>query len=156
MARIAEIMIKQLPEQHMLTIRRTINFFEEYTDFMGEAIRTILQHIEENEAWPSSGPIVCFYNMDLENLAVEIGFVTPRPIEPSNAVQSVTLPIRKVALTIDRGPYEEQDPTLEALMKWIPEHGYEACGGIYYHYLNGEDQPEQEYLTEMFLPIKSS
>lgn len=29
MARIAEIMIKQLPEQHMLTIRRTINFFEE-------------------------------------------------------------------------------------------------------------------------------
>ena len=39
-------------------------------------------------------------------------------------------------------------------MKWVPEHGYEAVGGIYYHYLNGEDQPESEYLTEMSIPIQ--
>ncbi|MDT2598724.1 GyrI-like domain-containing protein [Enterococcus hulanensis] len=154
MTRIADIMIKELPEQHLLTLRRTINFFEEYSELMGTAVENILALIEENEAQPSSGPIVCFHNIDLEALDVEIGFATPRPLEGKGEVQTQTNPIRKIALTIDRGPYEKQDPTLEELMNWLPAHGYEPAGGIYYHYLNGEDQPEDEYLTEMYMPVR--
>ncbi|MBU5361673.1 GyrI-like domain-containing protein [Enterococcus raffinosus] len=154
MTKIADIMVKQLPEQHMLTHRKTINFFEEYAEFMGEAIGRILKLIEENEAFPSSGPIVCFHNVDLEALDVEIGFATPKPLKAQNELHTLTHPIRTIAVTIDRGPYEQQDPTLEALMKWIPENGYEALGGIYYHYLNDERQPENEYLTEMYIPIQ--
>ncbi|MBO0452652.1 GyrI-like domain-containing protein [Candidatus Enterococcus murrayae] len=154
MTRIADIMLKQLPEQHMLTHRKTINFFAEYADFMGETINDILQLIEENKALPSSGPIVCFHNIDLEKLDVEIGFATPRSIEAKDEIRSLTHPIRTVALTIDRGPYEKQDPTLEELMQWVPDHDYQAIGGIYYHYLNGEEQSENDYLTEMYLPIK--
>lgn len=155
MTKIAAITVKELPEQHLLTIRKTIAFFEEYAEFMGNAVDIIQRQIEKNGALTSSGPIVCFHNIDLEELDVEIGFVTPRRIDAMGEVHSVTLPIRTIAVTIDRGPYEKQDPTLEELMKWIPEHGYEAVGGIYYHYLNGEDQPENEYLTEMCIPVKS-
>lgn len=155
MTRIAEITVKQLPEQHLLTIRKTIAFFEEYAEFMGDAVGIIQQLIEKSGALPSSRPIVCFHNIDLEALDVEIGFVTPRRIDAMGEVHSVTLPIRTIAVTIDRGPYEKQDPTLEALMKWVPDHGYEAVGGIYYHYLNGEDQPDSESLTEMYIPVES-
>lgn len=154
MTRIADIMLKQLPEQPMLTLRKTINFFEDYANFMGEAINSILQLIEENNALPSSGPIVCFHNIDLEKLDVEIGFATPRVFEDKDEIKSLTQPIRTIALTIDRGPYEKQDPTLETLMKWISDHGYEAVGGIYYHYLNNEEQSENEYLTEMSIPVE--
>ncbi len=153
MARVSEIMIKQLPKQHMLTIRKTIDFFSEYAGFMGGALETILSLIEENGEFPSSGPIVCFHNMELETLDVEIGFQIAQPISSMNEAGARIIPSRTVAAAIDRGPYENQDPTLEELMKWIPEHGYEAAGGIYYHYMNGEEQPQSEYLTEMFIPV---
>ncbi|WP_301629260.1 GyrI-like domain-containing protein [Paenibacillus apis] len=39
-------------------------------------------------------------------------------------------------------------------MKWIPEHGFVAKSGIYYHYLNDEEQPQNEYLTEMYIPVE--
>ncbi len=153
MARVSAIVVKQFPEQHMLSIRKTIDFFSEYSNFMGDALEAILQLIEENGAFPSSGPIVCFHNMELETLDVEIGFQVARPIGTTNELVARTIQSRTVAVTIDRGPYEKQDPTLEELMKWIPQHGYKADGGIYYHYLNGEEQPQSEYLTEMFIPV---
>lgn len=154
MARISEITVKQQPEKHMLTVRKTIDFFTQYAGFMESAVNSILTLIEESAALPSSGPIVCFHNMELETLDVEIGFEVARPIPVKDPVQASIIPVRTVATTIDRGPYEKQDPTLEALMQWIPENGYKALDGIYYHYLNDEQQPESEYLTQMFIPVK--
>lgn len=154
MARVSEIMVKQFPEQRMLTMRKTIHFYTEYSDFIGTAINSILPLIEESGAFPSSGLVVCFHNIDLEALDVEIGFQIAQPIEAKGDVTVQILLGCIAAVTIDRGPYEKQDPTLEELMKWIPEHGYEPDGGIYYYYLNGEDQPENEYLTEMRIPVK--
>ena len=153
MSQISEISVRQLPEQYFLSVRATIDFFAEYSDFIGKAIGDILPAIEENGAFPSSGLTVCFHNMELEALDVEVGFTVAQPIQPRGNVKLAKLPARTIAMTIDRGPYEQQDPTLEALMKWIPDNGYKAVGGIYYHYLNGEDQPQSEYLTEMFIPI---
>ena len=154
MARISKIMIKQFPVMHLLSVRKTIDFMNEYADFMGSAIEAIQSCIEKQGAYPGSGPVVCFHNVDLEALDVEIGFRVAQPIEAAGMVQATVIPLQTVAITIDRGPYEQQDPTLEALMSWIPEHGYEAAGGIYYHYLNDEEQPESEYLTEMFIPVR--
>ncbi len=163
MARVSKIMVKQLPEQHMLTIRKTIDFFVEYSDFMGDAVGGILRLVEEVGAFPSSGPIVCFHNVELETLDVEVGFQVVRPtfctvaqIEAKGDVMAQTVPVRTIAATLDRGPYEQQDPTLEELMKWIPEQGYEPEGGIYYHYLNGEEQSPSEYLTEMYIPVRTT
>ncbi|NTL99146.1 hypothetical protein HQ708_06985 [Enterococcus faecium] len=41
---------------------------------MGEANDKIIELIEEADSYPSSGPIVCFHNFDLEKLDGEIGF----------------------------------------------------------------------------------
>lgn len=154
MAKISNIMVKQLPEQHMLTVRKTIDFFKEYSEFMGTTINNILSIIEENKTLPSSGPIVCFHNIELEALDVEIGFEIAKPINAQSPIEALVIPSRTVAITIDRGPYEKQDPTLELLMNWIPENGYKAVGGIYYHYLNGVEQPQEEYLTQMYIPVE--
>lgn len=138
----------------MLSVRGTIDFFAAYSDFLGKAIGEIRPIMEANGAFPSSGLTVCFHNMALEALDVEVGFAVARPIEPRGHVRASRLPARTVAVAIDRGPYEKQDATLEALMEWIPANGYAVAGGIYYQYLNGEDQPQGEYLTEMSIPIK--
>lgn len=154
MARIAKIMVKQWPEQHQLTVRRTIDFFREYADFMDNAVKDIMSLLEETGKFPASGPIVCFHNVELTALDVEIGFRVAEPLPGRDAVRTQTVPPQTVAVTIDRGPYEEQDPTMEALMEWLPRHGYAAAGGICYHYLNDEEQPTSEYLTEMFIPVR--
>lgn len=154
MSIISKITLKQLPEKNVLSIRKTINFSREYSDFMSNATNDILALIEEKNILPSSGPTVCFHNIELESLDVEIGYEIAISIESRGDVISHILPSRIVVTTIDRGPYEKQDPTLEELMKWIPKNGFVANGGIYYHYLNDENQPQNEHLTEMYIPVK--
>lgn len=130
MTRITQIMKKKLPEMKVLSIRRTIHFFEEYSDFMGEANDKIIELIEEVDSYPSSGPIVCFHNFDLEKLDVEIGFEIAESIVGKGEVNYSVLPSRTVVKAIDQGPYVEQDPTLEDLMKWISENDYQIGGDL--------------------------
>ncbi|WP_321386953.1 GyrI-like domain-containing protein [uncultured Enterococcus sp.] len=154
MTRISKIQVKQVRETEMLVVRRTIDFFTEYGDFMEEALDKMAVVLEENQLLSASGPIVCFHNIDLAALDVSIGLEVALPIQLAESeVRCVTIPSRLIAVTIDRGPYEVQDPTMEALLAWINEHGYTADGGIYYRYLNDEEQPPEEYLTEMYVPV---
>lgn len=156
MAQVSNITIQQQPERYFVSIRKNIHFFNEYADFLGKSIHTLLPMIEKNNTYPSSGLTVCFHNMELENLDVEVGYVVASQLEINGDVSLTKQPSRSIVLAIDRGPYEKQDPTLEALMQWINNHGYEMDGGIYYHYLNGEEQAVEEYLTQMYIPIVKS
>ena len=153
MTRISTIMEKKMPEMQLLTLRRTIHFFEEYSDFVGEAVTKISQLIEKADSFPSSGPIVCFHNIDLEKLDVEIGFQVVESIAGTETINEVTIPARTVVTAIDLGPYEQSDPVMEELLNWIPANGYHQAGGIYYHYLNDNERPEAELLTEIYIPI---
>lgn len=153
MTRISKIMEKKMPKMQLLTLRRTIHFFEEYSDFVGEAVTKISQLIEKADSFPSSGPIVCFHNIDLEKLDVEIGFQVVESITGTETINEVTIPARTVVTAIDLGSYEQSDPVMEELLNWIPANGYQQAGGIYYHYLNDNERPEAELLTEIYIPI---
>ncbi|NTL99156.1 GyrI-like domain-containing protein [Enterococcus faecium] len=153
MTRINKIEKKRLPDMNILSMRRTINFAEDYSSFMGEAINKIVELIRDEEGYPSSGPIVYFHNINLEKLDVEIGFQVAEPIAGRDKIKYSTLPKRTVVGTIDQGPYIEQDSTLHDLMEWIDENNYQTVGGIYYHYLNDDDRPEKDFLTEMYVQI---
>lgn len=153
MARISKIKVKELPERKFLSIRKTIDFFKEYSDFVGNSINQIERLLEVNEAFPCSGPIVCFHTIDLESLDVEIGFEVAKPFLSEGEIRFSILPTQVVVTAIDQGPYEQQDPTLEEIMNWISKHNFEAIGGIHYQYLN-EEEVENNCLTEMSVPVK--
>ena len=154
MTRVSKIMEKRIPERQLLTLRRTIHFFDEYSEFVGEAVTKLSQVIAKADSFPSSGPIVCFHNIDLEALDVEIGFQVAEPIPKKETINAITLPACTVVTAIDLGPYEQSDPVMEELLNWIPAKGYQQAGGIYYHYLNDNERPEAELLTEIYIPIK--
>jgi effector-binding domain-containing protein len=154
MARISSITLFQQPSFHSLTIRKTINFMEAFSDFAGYSFDKIAKYLESQNELPSDAPIVCFHNMDLENLDVEIGFPVACPLNGKDDIAASTIPSLKVISTIDLGSYEKQDPTLEELFTWIQENGYEMQGEIYYQYLNDTERPENELLTKMIIPIK--
>jgi effector-binding domain-containing protein len=154
MARIAQIVLKQQPAYHSLTVRKTINFMEEFSDFAGYSFGKISKYLESINELPGGAPIVCFHNKDLENVDIEIGFPVARPLNGKDDITANIVPSQKVVSTIDMGAYELQDPTLEEIFKWIHDNGYEMSGEIYYRYLNDTDRPENELLTMMTVPVK--
>lgn len=154
MARIAQITLKQQPSYHSLAIRKTINFMQEFSDFAGYSFDKIAKYLESISELPSGAPIVCFHNMDLENLDLEIGFPVAHQIDGKDDIAANVIPTQKVVSTIDLGAYEKQDPTLEELFAWIQSNGYEMQGEIYYQYLNDTERPESELLTMMIVPVK--
>ena len=154
MARISQIILKQQPILHTLTIRKIINFMEEFSDFAGDSFDKITKHLNNLNELPGGAPIVCFHNMDLENLDVEVGFPVASPVSGKDDIAANTIPAQKVVSAIDLGPYEKQDPTLEEIFAWIQINGYEMKGKICYQYLNDTERPEKELLTMMILPVK--
>jgi effector-binding domain-containing protein len=154
MARISQIELKQLPKFHTLTIRKEINFMQEFSDFSSYSFAKITNYLNSLNKLASGAPIVCFHNMDLEYLDVEIGFPVASPLKDKDDIVSNTIPSQKVVTAIDLGPYEKQDPTLKELFTWIQRNGYKMQGKIYYQYLNNIEFTENEFLTMMILPIK--
>ncbi len=154
MARISDVTVKEQPEYHALTIRRTICFMSEFSDFADACFGKILHYLERLGALVSDGPIVCFHNMDLERLDVEVGFPVARAVEGNEEILAIRVPAQKVVTAIDQGAYEEQDPTLADLFSCIQEQGYEPLGDIWYQYLNDTNRPADQYLTKMAVPIR--
>jgi len=127
---------------------------EEFSDFAGYSFDKITKYLNSLNELSSGAPIVCFHNMDLKNLDVEIGFPVASPVSGKDDIDANTIPMQKVVSAIDLGPYEKQDPTLQELFAWIQSNGYEMKGEIYYQYLNDTERPESELLTMMILPVK--
>ncbi len=154
MARISNITLTQQPEFHTLTIRKNINFITEFSDFAGQSFDKITTYLESINVLLGGEPIVCFHNMDLENLDIEVGFPTAIFVSGKDEMSAQTIHSQKVVSAIDLGAYEKQDPTLEEIFAWIQENGYEMQGKIYYQYLNDTNRPENEFLTKMIIPVK--
>lgn len=154
MSRISNIEVKQEPAHYTLTVRKTIDFMKEYSDFAEQTLKLTGDYLNEMSVYPMSGPIVCFHNQGLETLDVEMGWQIAQKIDDRDNMICSMIPTRKVVSAIDLGPYEKQDPTLMDIFEWIKENGYEPQGPIYYCYLNDIERAETEYLTQMSMPIK--
>lgn len=154
MARITNILIKEEPQHYTVTIRKTIDFMKEYSDFAEQVLDNTGKYLSKLGLFPISGPIVCFHNIDLESLDVEMGWQIVHQVESKDDMVCNLIPARKIVTAIDFGPYEQQDPTLEDIFYFIKVNGHEPQGPIYYCYLNDTERPESEYLTQMSLPIK--
>ncbi|MCC0656377.1 GyrI-like domain-containing protein [Clostridioides sp. ES-S-0123-01] len=158
MARISNITMAEQPSYCILAIRKTIDFMVEFSEFSQQSFRKISNYLEEKGILSAGAPIVCFHNMDLEKLDVEVGFPVANHsvfnnMDTENEILQKIVPTQKIITAIDLGPYELQDPTLEELFLWAKDSGYELYGDIYYQYLNDLNRPESEYLTKMMLPI---
>ena len=153
MTRISNITIAEQSEYCFLAIRKTIDFMVDFSEFSKQSFEKISKYLEERGILSSGAPIVCFHNMDLAKLDVEVGFPVATYIDGKNEILQRIVPAQKIITAIDLGPYELQDPTLEDLFSWANSNGYKLHGVIYYQYLNDINRPASEYLTKMMLPI---
>jgi len=153
MAIISKINLIEQPEQHVLSIRTTIPFID-YPNTAKQVYERIMEYAELNDQLLSSGPFVCYHNTDLDNLDVEMGFPVAKTVSGNDDISGYTIPAQKAVSGIFLGAYEDTDPLMFEIIRWIKEHGYEQQGNIYNYYLNDENRNANELLTQIVVPIK--
>jgi effector-binding domain-containing protein len=98
---------------------------------------------------------VGYFNMDMQDLDLEIGFPVEQAISGKGDIQASEIPAGKQVSCLHTGPYSKVEPAYNAMMEWVPANGYTATGVSYEFYLNDPEQtPENELLTKIVFPLK--
>lgn len=122
---------------------------------IGKAYGSIIDYLSARDEQPLGPAYIAYFNMDMENLSVEIGFPVEKEIEGSGEIVSSTIPAGKQASCFYKGPYAGMAPTYDELTKWVEEKGYEPAGIAYEFYYNSpQEVPESELLTQIVYLLK--
>lgn len=142
------------PSQPVLSIR-TRTSVGNLPGEIGKAYGAIIQYLNEIGEQPSDAPFTAYYNLDMEDLDVEMGFPVSKPLPGRGEIISGEIPAGKQACSMFKGPYSQMVPLYDAMNQWINDNGYTAVGTSYEYYYNSPaDVPEGELLTKVVLPLK--
>ena len=153
MPRITDFVVVRTPTQPTLTIR-THTSVDKLPQLIGASYASIAQYLEELGEIVADVPFVGYYNMDMQNLDVEIGFPVSKALPGKGNIKASEIPEEKVVFCMYLGSYSEMEPVYTEMMKWIDDNGYQPLGSAYEQYYNGPEQPENELLTKIVMPIK--
>ena len=146
--------LKEQPAQPTLAIRTRASV-EELEHVLGEAYGTIGRYLEELEEPCAGPPYTAYYNEDMQDLDIEIGFPVAHELPGRGEIQAGEIPGGKIATCLHTGPYDQVGPAYEAISRWMEENGYEPAGPAYEIYLNDpEEVPPEELQTLIMFPLK--
>ncbi|WP_094227156.1 GyrI-like domain-containing protein [Methanolobus psychrotolerans] len=148
------IEMKEEKAQPVLSIR-TRAAVRDLPRIIRENYGKIMQYLEKIGQQPACAPFVAYYNMDMEDLDLEIGFPVLRPLDGSGEINRSEIPAGKYVSMMYKGPYAGMEKPYNDMMKWIGEHGYKPKGIAYEYYYNSPmEVPESELLTRIVMAIE--
>ena len=122
---------------------------------LGQAYGAIMQYVGPLGAQPCGAPFVAYYNMDMQDLDIEIGFPFAQELAGQGEIQAGEIPGGKAATCLHIGPYDQVRGAYEALQKWFGSHRYIPTGVAYEFYLNDpQTTPPSELQTQVVFPLK--
>jgi len=147
--------LSEQPAQPVLSMR-TRTAVGNLPQEIGKAYGAIIQYLNEIGEKPlGEAAFVAYYNLDMENLDVEMGFPVVKPINGKGEILSNEIPAGKQVACMYKGPYNKMEPVYNSMMQWINENGHEPIGAAYEFYYNSPmDVPENELLTKIVFPLK--
>jgi len=149
-----KVELKEQGVQPVLSIRKTTaaaNLPEE----LGKGYGSIIQYLNEIGEQPVGAAFTAYYNMDMENLDVEMGFPVSKQLTGRGEIEAKEIPAGKYAECMYKGPYREMVPAYDAMNQWLGENGLTATGVSYECYYNSPmEVPESELLTKIMFPVK--
>jgi effector-binding domain-containing protein len=147
--------VKEQPVQKTLSIR-TRTAVQDLPQVFGEGYGAIAQYLGELGEQPIGPPFAAYYNMDMADLDVELGFPVTRPLPDKAEIKAGEIPAGQVATCLYTGPYSDIESAYNALIEWMKDNGYEATGVSYELYLNDPNEtPPAELQTQIIFPLKS-
>lgn len=134
---------------------KTVTSVGNLPQVIGKAYESIFNYLNENGVKPVDAPFTAYYNRDMENLEVEIGFPVAKELAGKDEIIASQIPAGKKVISIYHGAYQEMGPTYEAMMKWISERELQPTGVVYEFYYNSPmEVPENELMTKIMFLIK--
>ncbi len=153
MPRISRIEILEMQEQPVLCIR-TRTDIKHLPMVIGEGYGKLAQYVAQLGETLSDVPYVAYYNTDMEDLDVEMGFPVARTLQGKENIQYRAIPKGKNVFAMFLGAYRDIAPVYADMAKWLEEKGLEPEGTAYEYYYNDAEFPEDQYLTKVVMPVK--
>lgn len=132
---------------------RTHSPVENLKNILGASYGAIAQHIMAHGGQIIDAPYVAYFNLDMSNLDLEIGFPVAAPLPTTNDIANGTLPGGKYVCSLYTGPYEEMVEAYDAINKFMEEKQLQPTGTAYEFYLNGPETPPAELQTRIEFPL---
>lgn len=146
--------IIETEKQPVLSVQTTTSVVN-LPNVVSKVYGSILNYISESGEEPLGPAFIAYYNMDMENLTVEIGFPVAKEMAGKGDVALRYIPAGKKATGFHKGSYQEISPLYEKLATWINQRGYEPTGVVYEYYYNSPQEiPESELLTKVEFLLK--
>jgi effector-binding domain-containing protein len=146
--------IQEFPSRPTLTIR-TRTSIETLPEVIGKSLEAIVGRLCQVGENPVGPPFVAYYNMDMQDLDIELGFPVSRTLSGEGEIQESEIPAGKFAFCIHTGPYNEIEPAYHALSAWVKEQGFKASGAAYEFYLNDPAEiPPEALQTQIAFPVE--
>lgn len=121
---------------------------------IGESYMKIMGYMNEVGAQPADAPYTAYYNLDMEDLDVEMGFPVAQLYPDKEDIKAGEIAAGKFACAIYKGPYAGMEQSYNQMFGWIEENGYKPTGVYYEYYYNSpSDVPESELLTRIVMPV---
>lgn len=156
MAKITEIMLLQQPEQNALVIEHQTDI-KSFGPLIGSGFMKIGGYLDEHGEVTTDIPFVeypAYASMDETNIRMVIGFYTAKSIEGNDEIKSIHTPVRKIAVCLHKGSYDELAELYKEMEHWAKSKGYKLSGTSIEHYYTGPDVPESEQITRVVMPLK--
>ncbi len=146
--------INERAPQPVLSIR-TRTTVQDLARVSGQSYGAIAQYLGELGEQPAGAPFAAYYNMDMQDLDVELGFPVARPLPGKGEIQPSEIPGGRLASVMHTGPYADCGPAYEALTQFIKDQGHTATGVSYEMYLNDPTvTPPEQLMTQVVFPLQ--
>lgn len=155
MPRVTSIDLIARPEQPVISLR-TRTTLEGLPRLIGESFMKMGSFLRESGEHPSDIPFVAYYNQNMSDLDVEIGFPIAKALATPEGFDPGSIPAGLFATCIHRGPHREIEPVYIEMMAWIAQNGFTLAGPVRESYYNGPCYPEEELLTRITLPVQKA
>jgi effector-binding domain-containing protein len=146
--------IKDMKEKLALMIRK-ITPIQNMPSVLGECYGEIMQYVKEIGAKEPIESFVIYYNMDMSNLEIDVGFTVSEKLPDKGHIKMSSIRAGKYATTLHEGSYDTLTNTYNELTAFINEKELEVEDWVYEVYLNNPiDNPEEQPRTMIYFPIK--
>ena len=148
-----EFSVIERPTQKVLSIR-TRSAVQDLPRVIGEVYGKIFSYMQDLGVNPTDAPFVGYFNMDMDNLDIEIGVPIDKDLPEKDNMKISEIPGGKYASTLHIGPYNEIKLAYKAISDWI-EKNHKNNYYCYELYLNDPaDTPEAELQTQIIFAIE--
>jgi effector-binding domain-containing protein len=143
--------VKEYPDRPVLSVR-THAAVQDLPRILGDVYGRIMTYLGELKTHPAGMPFVVYYNMDMANLDIEVGFEAPAGLVGKGDLQPRKIPAGKVVSLIYTGPYEECGAAYETMGQWMKQNNLEGTGVAIEFYLN-DPQVDPPAQTRIEMPL---